>query len=123
MVEKNRQAVSFITTEEGDDLIVSFALADDEPGEIVTLMLLRTPKYESLLPEDERGVSVSHEVEFDDEGDYLRRVSLAESRITIESTRRQYELDVSRVDRRELKAARKVLAQMNFDRRFVLELG
>src|SRR3970040_1213533 len=61
MVKKNRQTVSFITTEDSDDLIVSFALADDEPGEIVTLMLLRTPKYESLLPEDERGVSVSHE--------------------------------------------------------------
>ena len=123
MVRSHRQTVSFITAEDGDDLIVSFALADDEPGEVVTLMLLRTPKYESLLPEDERGVSVSHEGEFDDEGDYLRRISLAGSGITIESTRRRYELDVSRVDRRELKAARKVLTHMNFDQRFVLELG
>jgi len=123
MVKKNRQTVSFITTEDSDDLIVSFALADDEPGEIVTLMLLRTPKYESLLPEDERGVSVSHEAEFDDEEDYLRRISLAGSVIAIESTRRRYELDVARIDRRELKAARRILAKMNFDRRFVLELG
>ena len=61
------EAVSFITTEDSDDLIVSFALEDDEPGEVVSLILLRTPKYESLLPEDERGVSVSHEVDFEDE--------------------------------------------------------
>jgi hypothetical protein len=57
------EAVSFITTEDSDDLIVSFALEDDEPGEVVSLILLRTPKYESLLPENERGVSVSHEMD------------------------------------------------------------
>ncbi len=120
---KNCEAVSFITTEDGDDLLVSFALEDDEPGDIVSLLLLRTPKYESLLPEDERGVTVSHEVDFDDEEEYLRRINLAAPITTIESTRRRYELDVSRVDRTELKAARRILAQMNFDQRFVLEVG
>ena len=117
-----RDAVNFITTEEGDDLIVSFALAEEEPAEVVSLMLLRTPKYESLLPDEERGVSVSHERDFDDEGDYLRRVSFVGSVMTIESTRRRYELEMSQVDRHELKAAHRVLARMNFDKRFILEL-
>ena len=79
---------SFITTEDGDDLIVSFALEDDEPGEVVSLTPLRTPKYESLLPEDERGVIVSHEVDFEDEDQYLRRIRLAVPVTTIESTHR-----------------------------------
>jgi hypothetical protein len=117
------EAVSFITTEDGDDLIVSFALAADEPGEVVSLILLRTPKYESLLPENERGVSVSHEMAFEDEDQYLRRIRLAVPVTTIESTGRVYELDVSRVDPAEVQAAGRILTRMNFDRRFVLELG
>ena len=52
--------VDFITTERGDDLIVSFAIvAGDFPGDILSLTLLRTPKYEFILDPDERGVSVS----------------------------------------------------------------
>ena len=54
---------------------LSFAIADEEPGEIVSLILLRTPNYEALLPADERGVTVSHESfqEDDDDRDRLRR--------------------------------------------------
>jgi hypothetical protein len=70
--------VSFITVQQGDDLIVSFAIADEEPGEIVSLILLRTPKYEFILPADERGVSVSHEsFPEDDDRDRLRRIRVA----------------------------------------------
>lgn len=47
--------VNFITVDDGDDLIVSFAL--EQYGES-SLTLLRTPKYESLLPLEECGVSV-----------------------------------------------------------------
>jgi hypothetical protein len=60
----------FISTENGDDLIVSFAVIDPaDPTEIESLTLLRTPKYEHLLADWERGVSVSFEryVEDDDE--------------------------------------------------------
>ncbi len=118
------EAVAFVTAEQGDDLIVSFAIADEEPGEIVSLILLRTPKYEFILPADERGVSVSHESFPDDEDrDRLRRIRVAMPVVTIETTRTQYELDVSKVDPRELRAARRILKQMNFDQHFVLELG
>ena len=116
--------VSFITVEQGDDLIVSFAIADEEPGEIVSLILLRTPKYEFILSADERGVSVSHEsFPEDDDRDRLRRIRVAGPVVTIETTHTQYDLDVSKVDRRELRAARRILKQMNFDHCFVLELG
>ena len=53
------ERVDFITAESGDDLIVSFAIRLAEPGEIRSLTLLRTPKYEFLLDESERGVQVS----------------------------------------------------------------
>ena len=118
------ESVAFITIQEGNDLIVSFAIADEEPGEIVSLILLRTPKYESILPADERGVSVSHESFPDDEDrDRLRRIRVATPVVTIETTHTQYELDVSKVDPRELRAAQRILKQMNFDQCFVLEPG
>lgn len=51
------ESVSFITTEEGDDLIVSFAIENPEPGDVKSLILLRTLKYEFAFEEDERGVN------------------------------------------------------------------
>ena len=97
MTSRKPEVVGFVTTEDGDDLVVSFALEGDEPGEVVSLILLRTPKYESLRPDEERGVSVSYDADADaeDESEYLRRVRLAEPVSTIESTRRRYELDLS----------------------------
>ena len=41
----------FMTVEEGEDLIVSFAIPLDEQGDVKSLILLRTPKYESVLAE------------------------------------------------------------------------
>ena len=114
--------VSFVTLQDGDDLIVSFAIADEEPGEIISLILLRTPKYEALLPADERGVSVSHEsFPDDDDRDRLRRLRMTGSVVTIETTRTQYDLDVSDVGRRDLVKAQRILEKMNFDRSFILE--
>ena len=62
-------------------------------GEIISLILLRTPKYEAFLPPDERGVSVSHE-SFPEEDDrqYLRRFTLLGSVVTIETTHTRYQL-------------------------------
>ena len=52
--------VNFIRTEQGGDLIVSFAVAaSGYPADILSLTLLRTPKYEFILEPHERGVSVS----------------------------------------------------------------
>ncbi len=42
---------AFITTEEGDDLIVSFTIPVDNYGDVKSLTLLRTPKYEFILDE------------------------------------------------------------------------
>jgi len=52
----------FITNEDGDDLVVSFAIPTDDSGNVKSLTLLRTPKHEFAMEEFERGVKVSYEV-------------------------------------------------------------
>ncbi|TCK32767.1 hypothetical protein B0G84_8645 [Paraburkholderia sp. BL8N3] len=56
-IPRTMETVVFISTENGDDLIVSFAVVDPtDATEIDSLTLLRTPKYEHLLGDWERGV-------------------------------------------------------------------
>jgi hypothetical protein len=118
------EPVGFITVEDdGEDLILSFAVELDEPGEVASVILMRTPKYEVLLPREERGVTVSHELheQWDDEA--LRRLRWADDRVEIATNRSRYVLDVSRVDPEELRDGREMLRRMNFDGRFELEFG
>ena len=113
------ELVAFISTEAGTDLIVSFAVCKHgDAGEVEILTLLRTPKYEGLLPESERGASVS----FDREGRaggviLLREVKYAgaEKIVTVRSDRSTYELDVRKVASTELAAMCRVLRAMNHD--------
>jgi len=123
-MERNPQPepVSFMTNEDGDDLIVSFAVDHDVPGEVLSVILLRTPKFEHLRDPPERGVHVSHEAYPDSDDEILRRFVLRDGIVEIESTRRTYRLDVSRVESAELKSARKILKRMNVDRAFQLDL-
>ena len=108
--------VNFITTEQKDDLIVSFAVAaGDFPGDILSLTLLRTPKYEFILDADERGVSVSWE-EDEDESELLLAVERSKDVVKLNTTRRGFTLDVSHVNDDDLSRMRKVLHKMNFDR-------
>jgi hypothetical protein len=112
--------VDFITTEQGDDLIVSFAVATgDFPGDILSLTLLRTPKYEFILYPDERGISVSWE-EDEDESELLLAVERSRDVVKLKTTRRKFTLDVSHVDDDDLSRMSKVLQKMNFDKKIRL---
>jgi hypothetical protein len=119
------ELVAFISTETGTDLIVSFAVCHpDDPTDVESLTVMRTPKYESILDESERGATVSLEREEDgDEIVLLRQVSyLAEKKcVVVRSDRDTYELDVRKVDPTELKAMCRVLRKMNFDSSIELE--
>ncbi len=110
-----------MTNEDGDDLIVSFVLSWGEPGEIRSLILLRTPKYEFLLDESERGVSFSDEARCE-EGDWLRSIGFSREIVRIETQHHEYTLDVSGVEARELKQAERILRKMNFDDAFKLRI-
>jgi hypothetical protein len=114
--------VLFMNNEEGDDLIVSFAIECSEPGEVKSLILLRTPEFEFIRDEDERGVNVSHDDEPEVENNLLRRIRVASPMVVIESTYNRYELDVSRVNEEELNEACAILQKMNFDKSFTFEV-
>ena len=104
-------------------MIVSFAVIDPaDPTEIESLTLLRTPKYEHLLADWERGVSVSFERYVEDDEDLLEELHLDRKSAVVRLTTslRNYELDLRKVDEKEVKAMRKVLSRMNHDGRFRL---
>ena len=112
--------VGFISTESGKDLIVSFAVVDPEdPTQIESLTLLRTPMYEGILPADERGVSVSFERYIADDRNLLEAVRWNEKDATLkfETQLPNYELDLRKVDKSSLSKMRKVLKKMNYDGR------
>jgi hypothetical protein len=116
------ESVAFIRVDEGDDLILSFVIEDVEPGEVKSLILMRTPKYEFVFYDHEGGVNVSHEDFPEREDELLRRIRLGSDTVTIESAYNRFELDVSRLDRKELEKASAILRKMNFDGRFTLEV-
>ena len=113
---------SFITTEDGDDLIVSFAIPIDEYGDVKSLTLLRTPKYEFILDESERGVDVSLDDFMDDNKNLLENITIKGDLVTIKSAYRTYTVSVADVDDAEIEQAKRVLRKMNFDERFELEI-
>jgi hypothetical protein len=122
MTDGGRESVSFITVEFGDNLIVAYAIATGRLGEIVSLILQRSPRYEHILPPEERGVMVSHEVFLEDDRDLLKRIVVDGPEVDIETTRRAYRIDLSAVDPEEVMDAWKVLRQMHHYGGFDLDL-
>ena len=116
------ELVVFITTETGDDLILSFAVqCPRDLSGIESLILLRTPKYEFILEEHERGVKVSFERHRDDgDGDLLERFEYVDTDriVRIRTDAREYELDVRKVDEGDLRKMCKLVKRMNYDGRF-----
>jgi len=113
--------VSFITTEIGKDLIVSFVIPiSDTPGDIESLTLLRTPIFERLLPDAERGVKFMPEK--DEEEYMITGVAFDKDsgRVTVTTSNRSYEFEVGGVDPEEIRDMCAVLRQMNFDQRMKL---
>jgi hypothetical protein len=115
------ERVLFLGLESGDDIIVSFAIAQAEPGEVISLILHRS-KYEVFLPPDEQGVHVSHEAYEEEERELLRRVAWAPAEVSVESSVRSYLLDISTVDASEVQEAKRLLKRMNRDGCFDLSL-
>ena len=113
------ESVSFITTQSGVDLVISFAIYQNgDSGQIDSLTLIRSPKYEVLLPAYERGTTVSFDR--DESGEDL--VILIEVKympndklIIVRSDRKVHELDLSKVAPNEFKQMQLVFEKMNFD--------
>ena len=106
--------------DEGVDLILSFAL-EDETLAVRSLILMRTPKFESLMPDKERGVRVSLEGQTtDEEDDMLIRAALSFENIEITTQSAIYTIDLSKVDDEALRCVYPFLQKMNFDKKFAI---
>jgi hypothetical protein len=117
-----RESVAFIATETGDDLVVGYAIALAEPGEVISLILQRNPRFEVSLPRDERGVSVSHEALAGGELELATRIVVRGFHVDIETTAGTYQIDLSAVDPEEIASARDVLLQMHRHGGFSLDM-
>ena len=107
--------VKFISIEDDDpDLVLSFAL-DDEGFAVKSLILLRTPAFESLLPSHERGVDVSMEGDDEFEDNLLKEIILTKDKVTVVALYKSYELDTSRVEKDELEEMLMFIEKLNFD--------
>jgi hypothetical protein len=120
----NLELVQFMTAEIGDDLIVSFFVAKPhDPTDGRSIILMLDKKWEHLVAESERGVTVSDEGFPENEeadNNYLEGIQISNTVAEIETTHRRYKLDLRHVGKSEVKAAMKVLKKMNYDRRFKL---
>ena len=87
---------------------------------------MRDKKWEHLVAEGDRGVKVSDEdfpeVEEADD-DYLTEIRIGDTVAEIKTTHRRYKLDLRHVDKSEITEARKILENMNYDRRFKLSIA
>jgi len=125
-MEDDLEPVQFITSEIEDDLILSFFVAEPhDPGFGRSIILMRDKKWEHLVAEDDRGVKVSDEdfpenEEADD--NYLTEMRIGDAVAEFETTHRRYKLELSHVDKSEVTAAKNILKNMNYDRRFKLTI-
>ena len=116
------ELVSFVSIEDDPpDLILSFAIWQPELEDIRSLIFMRTPKYESILDETERGVKVSDEAWLDDIDDFLQMIEFHNDFVRIITHHHQFGLDLSKVDKKDIRKAKKFLKKMNFDNRFAIK--
>ena len=117
------ELVSFIRIEdEPPDLILSFAIWQPELEDIRSLIFLRTPEYEFILDETERGVKVSDEALMDEEDDMLKEIEFSDDFVRIITDHHQFDLDLRKIDKEDIEQAKIFLKKMNFDNRFEIRI-
>ena len=91
-----------------------------------SIILMRDMKWEYLLADSERGVRISDEdfPDYEDaEDNEIQGIRIDNSVAEIETKHRRYRLDLRHVDEADLRAAKRILKKMNYDRRFQLTTG
>ncbi len=116
--------VQLMEVESGDDYIVSFYVTEpDDPMAGRTISLIRDKKFEFLIEEQDKGVRASDERllgSLDEEDNFLEGIRFSASLAEIKTTHWHCKLDLRKVDKAEIRAAKKVLKKMHFDKRFKL---
>jgi hypothetical protein len=118
------ELVSFISIEdEAPDLILSFAVWEPGLDDIRSIIIMRTPEYEVFLDEAERGVSFSDEARLDSETDMVKKIEFVDDSVRIITNHTECELDLRKVEEKEIKKAKLLLKRMNFDNSFEIEIA
>lgn len=117
------EKVLFISVETGDDLIVSFVTPGDSYYEgdfmdIKNFIMLRTPKYEHLLPDSDRGVKITQDNFYNEEDEFLQKIVFSKETIQVTSSRTTYKFDINGIEKDDLTKAMNICKDMNFDSRF-----
>ena len=104
------------------DIIVSFAIPDDDTG-IQRRILHRTLFFEELLPDEERGVRVSSEGEPDtgETLNMLESIEISDQHIKISAKCRSYVVDVSKIDDENTSELKALVEKQNYDHRFKIK--
>jgi len=103
--------VAFVTIEEGDDLILGFALA---PHAHDMLTVFRSPHLEHIFPPEQRGIEVALDDE-DEESDLLREVVWTDDAVVLRTDRHAYVLDIQAVSDEDIGDAKALLQRMAAD--------
>jgi hypothetical protein len=107
--------VTLISTEDDSDLVVSFGL---EPSAATSLTVMRSPQYEHLLADEDRGATIARSSDPSPEPLFLASVDWVGDTLHIKAANRKYTLDPSKVDALEIADAKRILRLMNSDARF-----
>ncbi len=123
----NETMAMFLSCEQEDDWIVAFFVAADEDyNDGYSIILMRDKKFEYIIPEHEKGVTLSDESLPEatvDERIYLESVKLKGTVIEIISDTYHHRIDLRKVDPDEITEAIEIFKAMNFDNRFQLTIN
>jgi hypothetical protein len=76
-----------------------------------------------FLDEYERGVKVTDSAWLNDEDEMLKTIEFGDDFVRIITNHHQFELDLGKVDKKEIEQAKKIIKRMNFDNRFEIRSG
>jgi hypothetical protein len=105
---------NFINTEDGTDIIISLSFDDGTEFGIDGFTIIRTPKYEFILPPHERGACISWNEETDIR-EIIKEITCIGNEITFVSQVKSYKFDISKVNDEEKRRLWKTIDKMNFD--------
>ncbi len=113
----------FISIEdEKPDLILSFAFHDEISG-VKSLILQRAPSLEFALPDDERGVKVSMEGDYEYEKNLLQKVNITNGTIHLLAQHGEHEVDISTLSENDISAMVEIINKQNFDSNFIVNIA
>ena len=117
------EKVQFILLEDGDDIIISLSCGDGGKFGIDGFVIQRCPKFESILPPNDRGASIAWDE--DDIVVLLDNVSCSRNIIVFETKGKyqKHEFDISGISDSDFEDLKKHLNLINFDNSFILKIG